>query len=253
MPKAKKYLAYTLNIVEGGNLAELKVHFSNPERHEDVPRGEVKGFSRKSRMRLLKLLNSISQTDLDKCLFVTLTYHQKWGDTKRDLQTFWKRLQRRYSGLWCVWKVECQKRGAPHFHLLIGGIDFIPSEIVARQWTETLDEGEKHLQAGTSTERVRKGEGAKRYASKYMGKGEDGDCFDGRVWGVMGRKCIPIGDRAQFLITEKEFFMYRRVIRKLLKKRGYTWHRSRVQGLSAFIPSETAKELLGCVRKASRV
>jgi hypothetical protein len=58
------------------------------------------------------------------CYFVTLTYPElyaeDWRVWKRDLEAFLKRIQRKYDYMvGCCWRVEFQKRGAPHFHLIM--------------------------------------------------------------------------------------------------------------------------------------
>jgi hypothetical protein len=60
---------------------------------------------------------------------------------------------RRYSKGRCgaIWKLELQDRGAPHFHLLIFGLRYLPAALLARRWYEIVGSGDvNHLSAGTS-------------------------------------------------------------------------------------------------------
>lgn len=100
-----------------------------PERE---PSREIIGWSRKSRARMVERL-----CDLDYSLLfgdprrlvamVTLTYPGDWltvapngRATKRHLKELRKRYKRHFEeDLACVWKLEFQARGAPHFHLMM--------------------------------------------------------------------------------------------------------------------------------------
>jgi len=163
-------------------------------------RGRIRGFSAAARSRLMRLLARLHPDALP--LFVTLTYPGEWsGDPrrwKRDLDAFLKRLCRRYPDCSGVWKLEPQKRGAPHFHLLVFGVPWISADWLSRVWWEVVGSGdEAHLRAGTRVERVRTRNGVFRYAAKYLGKTMDVQdlpaCWEnpGRWWGVWGRDRLP--------------------------------------------------------------
>jgi hypothetical protein len=80
-------------------------------------RGAVSGFSCKSRSRMLALVSSLNAKIHP--VFVTLTYPLLWDNDplawKSDLDTFGKWLLRKYPSASFIWKLEPQKRGAPHF------------------------------------------------------------------------------------------------------------------------------------------
>lgn len=99
-------------------------------------RGVVRGWSRKSRARMVAALAEVDLAPLlmagDDPAMVTLTYPGRWeevapdGETvKRHLGQFWKRYERAWGPVCAVWKLEFQRRGAPHFHILMappGGV-----------------------------------------------------------------------------------------------------------------------------------
>jgi hypothetical protein len=110
---------------------EVTVYADMLRVHQDM-RGEMqgggkreacKGFSEDSRRRLIQQMAMWNMNGL-YCCFVTLTYPAVYSDDwhiwKRDLDAYLKRVQRRYKSLvGCFWRVEFQKRGAPHYHLIM--------------------------------------------------------------------------------------------------------------------------------------
>src|SRR5205823_1017705 len=124
-------------------------------------RGQINGFSFAARRRLLRLC---AEVDRRECrllpLFVTLTYPSVWpadpADWKRQLDRFFHRLKRGWPDAAAIWRLEFQRRGAPHFHLLVFGLEFLPATWVAAAWYEIVGSGDlKHLQAGTQVVRVK--------------------------------------------------------------------------------------------------
>lgn len=89
-------------------------------------RGTIGAFSDASRLRLLKLsasldYNKASSTPIQ---FLTLTYHNKYPspiETKKHIKNLFDRLRRRvgWAGASAIWRLEFQRRGAPHFHLMV--------------------------------------------------------------------------------------------------------------------------------------
>lgn len=173
-----------------------------------VKRGTVDGFSAAARKRLIELLLRL---DVSVAVFVTLTYPSLYpspAESKDDLRKFWQRLVRRNGDTWAVWRLEMQKRGAPHYHLLVG-YPYLPHEYVARAWYEVVGSGdEAHLAAGTRVEGLRSRNGVIYYASKYVAKQEAGqsDVHLGRSWGVLGRRYLPLAK--EIVIEEHDPALY---------------------------------------------
>lgn len=98
---------------------------------EESLRGEVTGWSRKSRARMISRLATLDYAPLmgriEQPAMVTLTYPGDWENlapngevVKKHLTSFFKRFERAWGETWVgVWKLEFQRRGAPHFHLLM--------------------------------------------------------------------------------------------------------------------------------------
>lgn len=89
-------------------------------------RGTIAGFSRASRLRLLKLSASLdyAKSSTTPIQFLTLTYHDDYPspiDTKKHIKILFDRLRRRagWAGASMIWRLEFQRRGAPHFHIMI--------------------------------------------------------------------------------------------------------------------------------------
>ncbi|MDI5937941.1 hypothetical protein QLR68_07060 [Micromonospora sp. DH15] len=99
---------------------------------ESDPSREITGWSRKSRANMVRAL---CELDFHPMLsdptrvpaMVTLTYPGDWLTVAPDGKTAKRHLQalrKRYVKAWgedvtAVWKLEFQRRGAPHFHLLM--------------------------------------------------------------------------------------------------------------------------------------
>ena len=210
------------------------------ERECATKRGKVQGFSRKSRQRFLAFVASLRRDALP--LFVTLTYPEWWpGDWqnwKEHLDTFVKNhVMRKWPGASLLWKLEPQQRGAPHFHLIVWGVPFMPKEWLAQTWFEVVGSGDsKHLAAGTSVERARSFRGVMCYAGKkYLGKEvmlPPGWENVGRFWGACGRKNFPRSRVLDLTMTKAGLNRFRRLVRRYMASKGKVW-RSR-NGVNLF-------------------
>lgn len=154
------------------------------------PRGAIRGLSSAARRRMRKVLNTIRREEWCRGIEITLTFpdcpEEAWA--KQRFRAFRDRLRRLFPEHAGFWKMEYQKRGSVHFHLLVLGIEFVAHEWVARSWFEVVGSGSRaHLEAGTQTRRIRSVAQARSYVAKYVSKGVDGDrpgC--GRFWGTWG-------------------------------------------------------------------
>lgn len=200
-------------------------------------RGKISDFSRASRKRMMEFL--ASTRNLKKVVFVTLTYPSAWQDKperwKRDIDTFLKRLNRLAPKCFGMWRIEAQKRGAPHYHLILSGH---PSSVgrfrkwIKLAWYDIVGSGdEKHLAAGTQCDKVFSRKHAMHYVSKYLSKEEkdshqftntDGEVIRhiGKHWGIFNRAAADTSAFGEYFLSPREFVELRRVVSKWLKSKG---------------------------------
>lgn len=220
------------NFWVGGGLLNCTKPGEQGEQVGGGKRGKVQGFSPASRRRLLYTFGKIQRAKMP--VMVTLTYpaefptdSQVW---KNHLRRWWQRLKRRIPGAGAVWKLEPQKRGAPHYHLLVWGLEGVPlgemKAYISKSWFQVVASGDKkHLLAGTRVEPVRDHRGVMSYAGKYLGKVEEEDIpgwqEPGRFWGIKSAECIPWAELVSYPVTMTEAVKLLRLIRRAMKcKRG---------------------------------
>lgn len=191
-----------------------------------VKRGKVTGFSWRSRSRLMQKIAKLNK----RCIpvFVTLTYHEKWGspvEVKAHLNSFLKRLFYKFDQAGVIWKLEYQERGAPHFHLLVFGVGLLDlMQFVPENWVSVADDGNAIMLAWHRGElkndnrhcvqEIRSWRGVKSYASKYLGKVLDlaeGDT-PGRFWGSQG--LVPLSKILEFRINLQASLQWRRGVKR---------------------------------------
>ncbi|MGW5266977.1 rolling circle replication-associated protein [Microbispora sp. NPDC004025] len=169
---------------------------------ERIPSREITGWSRKSRANMVRALCELDYRPMldDPArlpAMVTLTYPGDWLTVAPDGKTakgHLKALRKRYERAWdeplqAVWKLEFQRRGAPHFHLLLvpphgtarvpSGRARVDSRVGAglpfRQWLSEVwanivdhpdpEEKRRHRLAGTGVDYA---EGLKAYDPKRV-------------------------------------------------------------------------------------
>lgn len=159
-------------------------------------RGPITEFSRASRRRLMRRLASVNRHASDAPpAFITLTYPREFSTDpavyKPHLRAFVKRICRAFGARPVIWRLEWQKRGAPHFHLLIWDLapDLPLAEWCLSNWYEVVGSGDRrHLAHGADVQDLRDWRRVSVYLSKYIAKIPDGDhdvdAPVGRLWGV---------------------------------------------------------------------
>ena len=158
-------------------------------------RRPITEFSTKSARQLMQRMAMIDEVSWRMCLFAGLTYPSVYPATIQECKLHRRaleaRLKRRYPHLGLIWKLEPQKRGAPHFHLFIFGVAFIPFEWIAQAWYEIVGSGDaRHLKSGVRLQRVDNDRMARNYVNKYFAKptpSVEGSMWDkpGRFWGFV--------------------------------------------------------------------
>lgn len=210
---------------------------------EESKRGQIKGYSSKARARARAFLAKIPDADMLSALMVTLTYPgndcpdaipeaKDWERYKDHLRRFGQETKRKWNAS-AVWVLEFQKRGAPHYHLLVFGVGEAQMiefrEWVAKEWNRIVGGDAKHLQAGTQCDLAKSPHGARAYLVKYMTKGEQAleGLSVGRYWGKVNGKAIPQAEELVEEITPAQAIIAARVARKWMAKRRWdsSWSR----------------------------
>lgn len=197
-------------------------------------RGTVKGFSRSSRLRLIR---SFARTDWKNnmpILYVTLTYpdevllRDRWIEQSKEEKlsenqykdlsylymtqhrwVFWRYLEK-YLGkqIGGVWRIEYKERLSgnlegkimPHLHMLIFNTDYIPWQEIRWRWQNTIGERfvNVDVRACYDVELIL------TYLAKYLGKDDlptlEYDAYldslpPGRCWGWMRKNLVAKGDK----------------------------------------------------------
>jgi len=219
-------------------------------------RGKVNPFSRASRLRLLSYMHKIKPLKGGNfhATFITLTYGQSFPTptvAKRHLDNFLKRLKRRWTYCSGFWRFEFQQRGAPHFHLVLFGLPFLPKGTLQEWWGSVV--GKQFWDASTPTlrppftriEALKSHAHAVRYISKYVAKVDDSgfnflayltdegefihpvtgeiDSSIGRWWGVFNSIWLPLDAVKEMVIkwgSRDVFYNLRRAAGSLWKGRN---------------------------------
>lgn len=215
--------------------------------------GVITEWSRKSRSAMCRTFAELDYTPLVESgrvpAMVTLTYPGDWeivapdgASVKRHMVLWRKRFQREYGEpARYIWKLEFQRRGAPHIHLWMAppispgrsGRGF--AQWLSETWAQVVDHPDavqkaRHRLAGTAID-VRNGLRAcdpKRlaiYFTKHSSPNLDGDKEyqhivpelwrqpgrgPGRFWGVYGlKKAIAVVE-----VTRDAYLAARRIVRR---------------------------------------
>lgn len=228
-----------VNIRAQGRLLVVKTYGMETDLPQSGGRGTVETFSRSSRMRLLRLLSRCSPSApsgfRSNVSFLTLTmrdfYHPR--EAKRFLRSFLKRLYRMFPKVAVIWRMEYQKRGAPHFHLILYNCPYIDKKWIQEQWGQIINQAMPF----TRIESIKSYKHLMRYASKYAAKvdaggfnkgaylaaGKNQETYKeqtaGRVWGVWHKESLPMAEIVETTIPcDGSWWMVRRYCQKF-----YPW------------------------------
>ena len=229
-------------------------------------RGKVERFTNQSRRRLFKQLLKLNTGH--EYHFITLTYPKEYSLDfavwKADLHKLSSGLRYHYPKIGFIWKLEYQKRGAPHFHLLA----YIPSvhhikelrDTVRKSWRKIIGEtSTRSFQYSVQVDAVQDIKASVFYLALYQTKdlNERTDIPSGRVWGIYGRKHLPTGDCGQSTFSYEEQITLRRIIRRWAKAstrcKGYAefLRRDRSSSFSCFMKISNQIRLLAYLKNSS--
>ncbi|MFZ7131965.1 MAG: rolling circle replication-associated protein [Eubacteriales bacterium] len=188
-----------------GNVVMIK-NIELPPRTSSSFRGGILGFSNKLRRNLLRFLQSIGWNTIpvERIYEVTLTYHSmpESGEVvKEHLRKIRKNILDKYRRTILIWKLEFQRRGAPHCHLImitqhaieLGDYQYVNKDFISFydrktkkhletgipgfraylqfRWNTILEEDDMHFNSGIEVEKVRNPKGFPQYLAKYNSQG----------------------------------------------------------------------------------
>lgn len=225
--------AYETMVMEKG-LEYANEYFELPKEKEkpSLPKREkndITEFSTKSRRRMLKKVNKADLQQFENFLFITLTYPNHFptdrAKYKRDLDVLFKRMKTHLPHFENLWRLEAQKRGAPHYHILfyfenVPKLQFL-KKWISKNWFEVVhrnleEKDPKHLLAGTNVKRVKGAKHLVYYMSKYMSKDEARPMKNqGRFWGCSRNWGIFVATK---ILTGNQLIQFRRLIRRYVEK-----------------------------------
>ena len=219
-------------------------------------RSRIQSFTPGSRFRQMTTLAKVDRRGAVPT-FLTLTYPATWSEDcrewKKHLDRFWRAAVRAFPGLAAMWKLEPQRRQAPHFHALCWGVSRIPWQWLAVRWaciihgvrgpkkfpmgpgkagaaefrhwldntSKLPEEVKESIRVGTKIEKLRSWNGVAYYVAKYISKGVDGGWENaGRYWGVVGRAQMPWSPVGEEFINFRTAILIRRTARRYLRSKG---------------------------------
>lgn len=242
----------------------VKLKYENIRRRSYTAsqRGMVTCFSRKSRLRLMRLMARLAWSD---CVFITLTYGQAFPSVsiaKSHLREFCRRLARLNNNAAFIWRQELQKRGAIHFHIIMTNTTFIDKTVIAMTWASVIgyeycdftEEDNGRLGPGrppfTRIEKVHNRRKLSNYVSKYLAKvAPDASGFNdvpylhtgggvvqsvGRQWGIYRRDNLIFALLVTATLVMGDWFWHMKIAMAGVWKRVVRW-RSRDMGWSLFV------------------
>jgi hypothetical protein len=164
-------------------------------------------------------------------MWVDLTYPGEFPhdgrEVKRHLAAFFRRCGHTLSRLYCVWKLEVQARGAPHFHMVL----WLPGETdkecfnawLSQSWYQVVGSNDPaHLGAGTRCDwyQAKAGGFAEYFTGYAASKSKEYQHHApewltdlGRWWGVRGLK----PETQERELTPYEALQWRRMLVKYRK------------------------------------
>ena len=142
------------------------------------------------------MIKTLHRVKFETVTLLTLTYGHDWNKDprqwKQNLKEFRRRFNREFTLLRAIWRLEFQKRGAPHFHLLVFDYPFIDLDRVQTIWYDILKTPPSQRYGNAVDVKHVKGDGNKSlimsYVSKYVAKTSGPSAGEipssvGRVWG----------------------------------------------------------------------
>jgi hypothetical protein len=166
---------------------------------------------------------------------VTLTY-RTWVEDfevwKQHLNRFLTAVRRRYSSVAGVWRLEFQRRGAPHFHLILW-LDQEEHRLalgfwVRARWLAAIGDSSRAAFAhATTAEEVRDFRNCGFYLSLYQAKDQQdrADIRTGREWGKVQPQLLSTEPIREVRLCPEGVRRLRRVVRHAYRVRNRAKYR----------------------------
>lgn len=214
-------------LLQGGLLQVKTRSLNTPLKQRASGRRPVRFFTRKSRLAMLRMVSRLVERP---ALFITLTYRSNMRDhvaAKRHLDLALRWLKRFLPRSSILWRMEYQKRGAIHFHLIAFDSYAVPVQSFTVYWQRLTGDDSypdvKFVQRGRRR--------LLAYVSKYLAKADDtqadgldnvpnSEMWVGRFWGVFNRKYLPFAQAQRLsIIHAGVLYALRRAVRRFLQGR----------------------------------
>ena len=202
-------------------------------------RGEIKGFSKKAAARLRAFAVEHWGGEGTEPYAFTLTSRkaftpEQWRGVIKRFRTY---LQRKYPAWAALWRVELQKRAAPHLHCIFWIPGNLPANLVFRAlrklWLAATGEEEdrdsrRYAVKGGPIEGGRES-GWLVYTALHSGKHKTEQLgWQGKQWGLWNRDAWQLRPPiASGEMTEREMVWFLRVIRRWARSRHPAARRNR--------------------------
>lgn len=205
-------------------------------------KGDITTFSRKSRLRLLRIFNRLQLVCLGDPIFITLTarpecfeYRRQWlPEEFRDVphnyifrKEFLPVLKNIIPELHYIWKMEPHKSGQAHYHLMAWSgkkARKLSSQYYARKirklWRNLIDDHSRSAELySCKIKPVNSERRAFSYMNKYIMKEESHDTADipGRRWGRSQN--LPVNPITEVALRKEHYERIRDFCIELIKNR----------------------------------
>lgn len=209
--------SFYLKIYPSGVKVERSIGW-NPAPPEAETRGRITGFSDEAARRLRESFMSL-KVDGYRFWAVTLTTHQiysprEWRQiTKRFRQAV---IRAKWAGLW---RVELQRRKAPHLHVAFWLPVGVGLSQVAALWLKACREHNdaesiKHAVQGREIDQNESGWAV--YMALHDGKSKAAQLgWEGKQWGIWNRELFTEREPAKFTLSAAQHSLFLRTLAKL--------------------------------------
>jgi len=223
-------------------------------------RGKIKDFSRKARNRLGQFLFSLPTL---ATFFATVTYAAFYPadpkEWKRHLHLLQLALNAQFGDSFHIWKLEAQRRGAPHYHILIWTTKSYSLTYIRRwirkKWIEIVNYTpgtqmrKNHEGQGSDVQRVHSPKQMSRYIMKYFAKEEENLeawACPGRFWGVGNKKNFPLMTEKIFELNGQDYQTLKRIVRRWMKKFAPNYARrcGHMYSFFAYVSSKIIEDII---------